>query len=150
VGRISIENVKPGFRGRVKIHDLQGSDEFSFRYACPNYGDPMVDSLGSAGCCAERLCLSEAGPCMNLFGDSLLENDENSEAIQAWRGSLRLQPNNARAHNNLGVALERSGKTKEALEEYGKAYQANPGDSTFQGNFKRLSAELNQPPAGSH
>ena len=59
-------------------------------------------------------------------------------AIAEYREALRLNPNLAEAHNNLGVALERKGDRQGALEEYRAAYTRDPEDATNRQNYLRL------------
>jgi Flp pilus assembly protein TadD len=50
----------------------------------------------------------------------------NNEAIAEWKRALELDPGDARAHTNLGVALFRAGKPDEAIDHYQQALAANP------------------------
>ena len=54
------------------------------------------------------------------------------------REALRLNPNNASAHNNLGFALEKKGDRRGALEEYRAAYMLDPKNATYKQNYERL------------
>jgi len=48
------------------------------------------------------------------------------EAIQHYQQALRLNPNDAANHTNLGIALEHEGKTREAIEHYRQALRLQP------------------------
>ena len=50
----------------------------------------------------------------------------DSESL--WTHSLACAPDNATAHNNIGVALFQKGKADEAIVHYRKALQINPDD----------------------
>ena len=54
-------------------------------------------------------------------------------AVECFRNYLASFPNDARAHNNLGVALQRLGRVGQALEAYEAAVRANPahGDGWY-------------------
>jgi Flp pilus assembly protein TadD len=55
-----------------------------------------------------------------------------------------LDPNDGDTHNNLGVALERNGDLRAALEEYRKACTLDPKDATYESNFRRLSQQVDK------
>ena len=65
-------------------------------------------------------------------------------AIAEYREVLRLNPNNSVCHNYLGVALERKGDRRSALEEYRSAYMLNPKDADYKQNYERLLQQVNQ------
>jgi len=46
--------------------------------------------------------------------------------VASYRQALRLKPNNAGAHNNLGVALKNQGKFKEAVASFQQALRIKP------------------------
>ncbi len=48
------------------------------------------------------------------------------EAIEHYERALRLSPDYAEAHNNLGNALARQGKLPEAIEHFERALQLKP------------------------
>ena len=48
-------------------------------------------------------------------------------------------PNNARAHNNLAVALEASGDFAQALAEYKKALELEPNNNYIRRNYARFA-----------
>src|SRR5262249_12038893 len=48
------------------------------------------------------------------------------EAIAGYREALRLRPDHAEAHNNLGVALRQQGQLSEALACYREALRLKP------------------------
>jgi tetratricopeptide (TPR) repeat protein len=65
------------------------------------------------------------------------------EAIKHWEQALRINPDLAEVHYNLGLWLERTGKTQEAVEHYRQAVRINP-------NFVEAKEGLAQHPgAGS-
>ncbi len=51
---------------------------------------------------------------------------EHARALEVWREALRLEPSDARPHNNLGVTLTRLGRQREALESYRRAIELDP------------------------
>ena len=58
-----------------------------------------------------------------------------NEAILRWQRIIEIEPNNAKAHNNLGVAYEAMERFDEALAEYEKAIELDPGNDVYQRNF---------------
>ena len=55
------------------------------------------------------------------FGGTLLQAKRFDEAAAAFREALKLLPDEADLHGNLGVALQRSGHTAEAQKEFALA-----------------------------
>jgi tetratricopeptide (TPR) repeat protein len=82
------------------------------------------------------------GAYFNL-GAVLLDKGDWDGEIALERQRLRLVPDDARAHANLGVALEKKGERRSALEEYHAAYVLDPKNATYKQNYERLQ-QLNQ------
>ena len=57
---------------------------------------------------------------------ALQQQNHWPEAAAAWREFLRLEPQHAGAHSNLGAVLARSGKYEEAVKSYDDALRLNP------------------------
>ena len=55
------------------------------------------------------------------------------EAIAEFREAIRLKPDYAEAHNNLGIALKAQGKLDEAIAEYRAAIRLKPDDVLAEG-----------------
>ncbi len=51
---------------------------------------------------------------------------QHEAAVAEWKKAIELNPGEALAHNNLGVALSETGKRDEALAEYQKALELSP------------------------
>lgn len=64
------------------------------------------------------------------------------EAVGVYRQLLALEPNNLRAHNNLGVLYDRLGDFEQALTEYRAAEQLDPDDVRLQCNIAAVLASL--------
>ncbi len=77
------------------------------------------------------------------LGDTLYAKFDLDGAIAEYREALRLYPNDANTHNNLGVALEEADRWG-ALEEYHAAYTLDPKNALYKRNYERLLRQVNQ------
>ncbi len=71
----------------------------------------------------------------------LAKSKQFDQAVPAWRKALELSPDDARAHNNLGVALTENGKIDEAIAEYRKSLELDAGSSQTHNNLGSALAE---------
>jgi Flp pilus assembly protein TadD len=62
------------------------------------------------------------------------------EAIGHFERALRIKPDFADAHNNLGVALIRLGRVQEAIRHWEQAVRIRPGFVEAQSNLARARA----------
>lgn len=58
--------------------------------------------------------------------DVLLELGRTTDAIQAYEKALRLNPNDAKAWNNLGVAYASTGRRSELAAIYDRLKRLDP------------------------
>jgi Flp pilus assembly protein TadD len=89
------------------------------------------------GCTAERNIIEG----YNDFAIQAAKAGLWKEAAFRWERIVRMDPKNAKAHNNLAVAYEALGRYEEAEREYKAALELDPGNKSFQRNyirFKRL------------
>lgn len=75
------------------------------------------------------------------FAVAFSEKKKYDEAVPAWRKALALDPDDPRAHDNLGVALAETGKFDEAIAEYRKSLELNSGSSHTHNNLGTVLAE---------
>lgn len=82
----------------------------------------------------------------NDFGVRSAESKLWDEAIFRWNQVLNIDPRNAKAHNNLGVAFEALGKIDEALESYKRATELDSSSKYYRFNYRkcRLQVERNK------
>jgi Flp pilus assembly protein TadD len=73
------------------------------------------------------------------FGADVARKGLWREAAFRFEKAIAAQPANARAHNNLAVALEATGDFARALEEYKKALELDPQDSYIRRNYARFA-----------
>jgi tetratricopeptide (TPR) repeat protein len=60
---------------------------------------------------------------------TLRRNEDYSSALAIWSDTVAKSPDNARAHNQLGLALFQTGQQSEALQQYDQAVRLEPADS---------------------
>ena len=73
------------------------------------------------------------------FGSSVARKGLWREAAFRFERAVQQEPNNARAHNNLAVALEAEGEFARALAEYKRALDLDSGDSYIRRNYARFA-----------
>mgnify|MGYP003304211413 CR=1 FL=1 len=73
--------------------------------------------------------------------DRILIGGESKEAIEAFNEALTIKPDNAKAYNNIGVALREQGKLEETIAAYNKALAINPNYA--EAHYHRSFALLN-------
>jgi Flp pilus assembly protein TadD len=71
----------------------------------------------------------------------LAQKKQFDAAVPAWRKALDLSPDDARAHNNLGVALAENGKIDEAVAEYRRSLELDARSSQTNNNLGSALAE---------
>ena len=59
-------------------------------------------------------------------------------AIAEFREAIRLKPDSAHIHYDLSAALEEKGEDQSVLEEFRKAQELDPKESTVQSTYTRL------------
>ena len=61
-----------------------------------------------------------------LRGNAYLDAGEFAEAVRDYSSALKLDPDNAVYHNNLGIALRYMERFDEAIEAYDRAIELDP------------------------
>jgi Flp pilus assembly protein TadD len=74
----------------------------------------------------------------------LAEKKRFDAAVPAWKKALELVPDDARAHNNLGLALAENGKIPEAIAEYRRSLELDASSSQTNNNLGSVFAEAGQ------
>jgi Flp pilus assembly protein TadD len=63
------------------------------------------------------------------------------QAVATWQQALELSPDDAKAHNNMGVAMAATGRRAEAEAEYRKAMELEPDYADSYSNLGILDAQ---------
>ncbi len=71
----------------------------------------------------------------------MMEKRQFEAAVPAWNQTIALNPEDPRAHNNLGVALAGTGKADAALAEYHRSLELNDLSSQTHNNLGSALAE---------
>jgi tetratricopeptide (TPR) repeat protein len=74
----------------------------------------------------------------------LSDKRQYDAAIPAWQKAVSLDPEDPRAHNNLGIALAGSGKVTDAVAEYKKSLALNGNSSQTENNLGSALAQQGQ------
>ena len=91
--------------------------------------------MGAAGCAS-----GGGGTSTQIsFGTDVAHQGLWREAAFRFEKAVTAEPKNARAHNNLAVALEATGDFARALEEYKKALELDPRDNYIRRNYARFA-----------
>lgn len=69
---------------------------------------------------------------------TISRNQDYDNEIALWQSTVRLSPDKARAHNNLGYAFMLAGRLQEARSQYTLALQLDPGHIKARYNLERL------------
>lgn len=80
---------------------------------------------------------------LNIIGYRLMQNEQLDKAIEVFKYNVELYPNSANVYDSFGEALERSGLTKDAAENYKNAVEIgrkinDPNLATFERNLARV------------
>ena len=68
---------------------------------------------------------------------------QNVDKISCFENTIKIQPNNEDAHNNLGVVFKDLGEHEKAINCYKKAIEINPNYVNAYNNLGILLEELN-------
>ena len=73
------------------------------------------------------------------FGTNVAKEGHWREAAFRFEQAIAKDPANARAHNNLAVAMEANGDFARALAEYKKALELEPNNEYIRRNYARFA-----------
>ena len=78
----------------------------------------------------------------NQFAIKSAELQLWNEAIFRWQHILKIEPQNAKVYNNLGVAYEAVGKIDEAIEAYERATELEPENKFYRFNYRKCRMQV--------
>ena len=78
----------------------------------------------------------------NQFAIKSAELQLWNEAIFRWQHILKIEPQNAKVHNNLGVAYEAVGKIDEAIGSYERATELEPDNKFYRFNYRKCRMQV--------
>ncbi|MFA6134895.1 MAG: tetratricopeptide repeat protein [Phycisphaerae bacterium] len=73
---------------------------------------------------------------------TVLRNRDYHSALRTYQDIVRKAPHNARARNNLGMALAAQGRASEAVEQYEQALQREPNSAETRNNLGNALSSL--------
>jgi Flp pilus assembly protein TadD len=65
-----------------------------------------------------------------------------NEAVFRWKQVISIDPEDSKAHNNLGVAYEALGDMEEAIASYQRAAELEPNNKYYRLNYRRCRIHL--------
>jgi protein O-mannosyl-transferase len=88
--------------------------------------------------CRKSIAMEPQYGAYEFMGMILLQQGRSSEAEQAYRNAIRLNPTAASVYFNLGVLLDKQGRRKEAADEIARAASLDPANKTYVEYLQRL------------
>ncbi len=78
-----------------------------------------------------------------MFDEAVQLSDKRqyNAAVPAWQKAVSLDPDDARAHNNFGIALAGAGRVSDAIGEYQKSLALNAHSSQTENNLGSALAQ---------
>ena len=78
------------------------------------------------------------------LGSVLIADGRVAEAIPHFQEVVRLKPDYAEGHNDLGVAFGKANRPREAIEAFGQAIRLKPDDVDFRTHLMIAYAQANE------
>ena len=105
-------------------------------FAAIAFGGGSAAAQPAPGMAAPQPAGAERSGRENSFGVEVASRGLWKEAAYRWEKAVELDPQNPKAHNNLAVAYERSGKFEEALGAYETALELLPSHEQIRQNYE--------------
>ncbi len=100
----------------------------------------LLICLSCAGCAGSRD--STQTEAYNRFAIKAAQNRLWNEAVFRWKQVTTIDPDDSKAHNNLGVAYEALGKMESAIAAYRRAAELEPDNKYYRLNYRRCRIHL--------
>jgi tetratricopeptide (TPR) repeat protein len=94
--------------------------------------------LPLAACSGNAARQPDSSAAQISFGVNMAQRGLWQEALFRFREAERLDPQNPRVHNNLGVAYEAAGDYESALKQYKRALEIAPENRQAKANYARF------------
>jgi tetratricopeptide (TPR) repeat protein len=94
--------------------------------------------LPLAACSGNATRQPDSSAAQLSFGVNMAQRGLWQEALFRFREAERLDPQNPRVHNNLGVAYEAAGDYESALKHYKRALEIAPENRQAKANYARF------------
>lgn len=105
--------------GELAMLTALGTMEVEMGPSCPGYGKSLQAALKLK---------PDYAPALYLLGRKAQLEGDYKDAETAFRKVVKHEPQNAKAHGQLGMALYHLGREKDAEKEYRLELSMNPGD----------------------
>ena len=100
----------------------------------------IIVCLILSGCAGSRdIAQTDA---YNRFAIKAAQAQLWNEAVFRWKQVIDIDPEDSKAHNNLGVAYEALGKMDEAIAAYERATELEPKNKYYRLNYRRCRIHL--------
>lgn len=134
-----------GFREALRL----APNSATTHYGLAHYLAETKDSDGAIREYREavRLDPNHASAYNNLGVELSNARKDHAGAAEAYRAAIRIDPKDAQYHHNLGIVLDKLDRNREALQEYSKAAELEPSNSTYRRSYERMSKYCTDFPA---
>ena len=100
----------------------------------------IIGCLVLSGCAGSRDATQTEA--YNRFAIKAAQAQLWNEAVFRWKQVINIDPEDSKAHNNLGVAYEALGNMDEAIASYQRAAELEPNNKYYRLNYRRCRIHL--------
>ena len=100
----------------------------------------IIGCLILSGCAGSRDATQTEA--YNRFAIKAAQAQLWNEAVFRWKQVINIDPEDSKAHNNLGVAYEARGNMDEAIASYQRAAELEPNNKYYRLNYRRCRIHL--------
>lgn len=106
----------------------------------------IIGCLILSGCAGSRDATQTEA--YNRFAIKAAQAQLWNEAVFRWTQVINIDPEDSKAHNNLGVAYEALGNMDEAIASYQRAAELEPKNKYYRLNYRRCRIHLRRSGGG--